>query len=199
MRSINFNDVEASVEGSSYQQLPAGAYVCSITAMEDFADKQYVRMTLDIIQGEYANYFSGPFYANKPWSHSIVLSYKDNALGMLKGRLQTITGCNPGFDSESAWNGGVLQMFVGKAVGVVFRAEEYLDKRTGEFKVGSPRPDRLCLLTDLAEPKNADLLPKMLKEDEKRKMLKDAGLSPVVGGGSVASAGPDLYTEDVPF
>ena len=93
MRSVNFNEVEATTEGSTYQQLPAGAYVCSIMAMEDFADKEYVRMTVDIIQGEHANYFSDKFYADKPWSHSIVLSYKDKALGMLKGRLQTIAGC----------------------------------------------------------------------------------------------------------
>ena len=57
MRKINFNEVEAAAEGSSYQQLPAGAYVCSITSMDDFADREYVRMTVDIIQGEHANYF----------------------------------------------------------------------------------------------------------------------------------------------
>lgn len=58
MRSVNFNEVEATTEGSTYQQLPAGAYVCSIIAMEDFAEKEYVRMMVDIIQGEHANYFS---------------------------------------------------------------------------------------------------------------------------------------------
>lgn len=199
MRSVNFNEVEATTEGSTYQQLPAGAYVCSIMAMEDFADKEYVRMTVDIIQGEHANYFSDKFYADKPWSHSIVLSYKDKALGMLKGRLQTIAGCNPGFDPEAAWNAGNLNMFVGKAVGVVFRAEEYLDKKTGEFKIGSPRPDRMCLLTDLMDPKNADPLPKTLKDDVKRQMLKDAGFSPVLDKSGGAAPQVDLYAEDVPF
>ena len=200
MRSINFNDVEASTEGGSYQQLPAGAYVCAITAMEDVADREYVRMAIDIVQGEYANYFSDQFYADKPWSHSIVLSYKDPALPMLKGRLQTITQSNPGFDSEAAWNAGALHMFVGKAVGVVFRAEEYLDKKTGEFKIGSPRPDRLCLIADMADPKNADPMPKMLKDEAKRRMLKEAGFSPVIDkAGAVSQGAPDLYAEDVPF
>lgn len=199
MRSVNFNEVEATTEGSTYQQLPAGAYVCSIIAMEDFADKEYVRMMVDIIQGEHANYFSDKFYNDKPWSHSIVLSYKDKALGMLKGRLQTIAGCNPGFDPEAAWNAGNLNMFVGKAIGVVFRAEEYLDKKTGEFKIGSPRPDRMCLLTDLMDPKNADPLPKTIKDDVKRQMLKDAGFSPVLDKSGSAGAQVDLYAEDVPF
>lgn len=199
MRSVNFNEVEATTEGSTYQQLPAGAYVCSIMAMEDFADKEYVRMMVDIIQGEHANYFSDKFYNDKPWSHSIVLSYKDKALGMLKGRLQTIAGCNPGFDPEAAWNAGNLNMFVGKAIGVVFRAEEYLDKKTGEFKIGSPRPDRMCLLTDLMDPKNADPLPKTIKDDVKRQMLKDAGFSPVLDKSGAAGAQVDLYAEDVPF
>lgn len=199
MRKINFNEVEAAAEGSSYQQLPAGAYVCSITSMDDFADREYVRMTVDIIQGEHANYFSDKFYADKPWSNSIALSYTDKALGMLKGRLQAIAGCNPGFDPEAAWNAGNLAMFVGKVVGVVFRAEEYLDKKTGEFKLGSPRPDRMCLLTEMADPKNSDPLPKMLKDERKRQMLEDAGFSPVLGSAGATVPQIDVYAEDVPF
>lgn len=197
MRKINFNEVEASIEGSSYQQLPAGAYVCSITGMDDFADKEYVRLSVDIVQGEYANYFSDKFYADKPWSHSIVLSYKDSALGMLKGRLQTITASNPGFDAEAAWNGGALNMFVGKVACVVFRAEEYMDKKTGEFKLGSPRPDRLCLMADMSDPKNSDPLPKMMKDDEKRQARLKAGLSPVITDSAAPTV--DLYAEEVPF
>lgn len=184
MRKIDFDNVEASVEGS-YRQLPPGAYTCVIMGAEDVSDRQYVRMLVDIIDGEYKDYFSDKFYRDKPWAHQMVLSYKDTALGMLKGRLQTISECNPGFDSEAAWNGGNLAMFVGKAVGVVFRQEEYYDEKSGEFKMRPARPDRFCKLDELEEPKNAHPEPKMMKDEEKRRLA--------------ATSRQDMYSYDVPF
>ena len=190
MRQVNFDAVEAATEGS-YKQLPPGAYTCVITSMEDVPSKEYVEMLVDVAVGEHAHYFSDPFYAGKPWAHRIVLSYKDTALGFLKGRLGTITACNPGFDAEAAWNGGNLAMFSGKAVGVVFRQEEYLDKKTGEFRLGAARPDRLVKSEEMEDPRNADPAPKMLKEDEKARLLERNGMTP--------SGAVDVYSADVPF
>ena len=198
MKPINLNSIEEkNLGGGDFPQLKPGAYACKVTEVIDHADREYLDVLLDICVGEFEGYFSDKFYADKPWSHSIVLSYKDSALGMLKGRLQTITASNPGFDAEAAWNGGALNMFVGKVVCVVFRAEEYMDKKTGEFKLGSPRPDRLCLMADMADPKNSDPLPKMMKDDEKRQARLKAGLSPVIADSAAPTV--DLYAEEVPF
>lgn len=197
MRKVNFDNIEASEEGS-YKQLPAGAYVCTIMEANDYEKREYVELLVDIIDGEYKDYFSDRFYADKPWAHRIIMSYKDTALGMLKGRLQTIAKCNPGFDAEAAWNGGALQKFTGKAVGVVFRQEEYLDKKTGDFKLGPARPDRMCAPDALTEPKNADPQPKMLKEDEKRRQLEEAGIS-TARAQAVTAAADDIYDDAIPF
>lgn len=195
MRKINFDGVEASAEGS-YRQLPPGAYACTILDVSDFEDRQYVQVLVDIIDGEYANYFSDRFYADKPWAHRMILSYRDTALGMLKGRLAAISECNPGFDAEAAWNGGNLGMFVGKAVGVAFRQEEYLDKKTGEFKLGSARPDRFCALDALDDPRNASPAPKMLKDDAKRRLSAEADVRASTGI-DVGSVRPEDI--DTPF
>lgn len=183
-------------EEGEFNRLKPGAYPCTIMSVEDVPDKEYLRVLVDIVAGEYKDYFSSDFYADKPFAHSLIFSYKDTALGMLKGRLHVISDCNPGFDAEAAFNAGKEQMLVGKAVGVVFREEEYYNKKDGEFQMGSARPDRLCRLDELDRDKNANPKPKMLTEAKKREVLERAGAR--AGAGSTVSASGD-YSDDIPF
>ena len=126
---------------------------------------------------------------------------------MLKGRLHVISDCNPGFDAEAALNAGKEQMLVGKAVGVVFREEEYYNKKTGEFEMGSPRPDRLCRLDELDRDKNANPKPKTLTDAKKREALVRAGEDPdewfrrkeLKQGGASTAAVADVFNEAIPF
>ncbi len=145
MRQIQFDTIAEST-GGSYQALPAGNYVCTITAMEDVADREYVRMEVDVAEGEHAGFFKG---SDRPWKHSTCLSYKDAALGMLKRRLHTISDCNPGFDAMAAFNGGTqaLSLFVGKLVGVCFNEEEF-EGNDGEVKT-NVKPGDLRLVADV--------------------------------------------------
>lgn len=195
MRPINLNNIAEKAEGE-FDRLKPGAYQCAIMEVEDFPEKEYLRVLVDIVAGEYKDYFSDDFYADKPFAHSIIMSYKDSALGMLKGRLHVITDCNPGFDAEAAFGAGKEQMLVGKAVGVVFREEEYYNKKEGEFQLGSARPDRLCRLTEMEEERNAKPKPKMLNESQKRAAMKRAGVRQAAG--TVVSAS-DIYDDDIPF
>lgn len=177
MRALNLSNIKAQVEGD-FPTLAPGAYVCQITDVEDFESKEYLRVLVDIMLGEHEGYFAGDFYKDKPWAHSIMLSYKESALGMLKGRLETISACNTGFDAVAAIEGGRYDMLKGKVVGVVFREEEYYDKKADEFKLGSARPDRLCTTQDIQDGKNANPAPKMLKDADKRAALDRAGIDP---------------------
>ena len=195
MRPINLNNIAEKAEGE-FDRLKPGAYQCAIMEVEDFPEKEYLRVLVDIVAGEYKDYFSDDFYADKPFAHSIIMSYKDSALGMLKGRLHVITDCNPGFDAEAAFGAGKEQMLVGKAVGVVFREEEYYNKKEGEFQLGSARPDRHCRLTEMEEERNAKPKPKMLNESQKRAAMKRAGVRQAAG--TVVSAS-DIYDDDIPF
>lgn len=176
MRSITWGSVEAASEGD-YARIEPGAYVASIQSMEDVAGKEYVRLVFDIADGPHKGYFSDAFYKDKPWAHNMILSYKDKALSMLKGRLETIQKCNPGFDPFAAWDAGSLDMFVGRKVGVVLREEEYFDTKTEEFKMGSPRCFRFCTLEEVADGKLSNPKPKMLSADGKRAALANAGFS----------------------
>lgn len=176
MRNVKWGEIQSSGTGD-YERLEAGSYVGFIVSMEDNASGEYVNMLVDIFEGPRKGYFSDAFYANKPWAHRIVLSYKDKALGMLKGRLETIAACNPGFDPFAAWDAGRLDMFAGRKVGLVFRSEEYWDKNAEEFKVGSPRPDRIIKLE--AVPTTPAPEPKMLDDAGKVAALVRAGYGQV--------------------
>ena len=205
MRPIDLTNIEESVPGE-YKRLEPGAYMCAIMKVEDVPEKSYLWVYIDIIQGDYANYFSDEFYRDKPFAHRMCFSYRDDArvLGMLKNRLHVITDCNSGFDAEAAFNAGKEQMLVGKAVGVVFREEEYYDKKEGAFKIGSPRPDRLCRLDELDREKNAQPKPKTLTDAKKREALVRAGEDPDewmrakrLGAQGVKTS--DVYDDDIPF
>ena len=205
MRPLNFTNIKESAEGD-FPKLEPGAYACAITEVTDFPDKEYLRVLVDIVQGERANYFADDFYRDKPFAHSIIFSYKEAAMPMLKGRLHCITDCNPGFDAEAALMAGNEQMLVGKAVGVVFREEEYFNKKTGEFEMGSPRPDRLCRLDELDREKNAQPKPKTLSDAKKREALVRAGEDPDEWFRSkelekqrATAAVADVFNEQIPF
>ena len=205
MKPINWGSVNASTEGD-FQRLEPGAYVATITSLDDVPAREYATMLFDIAEGPHAGYFQDSFYADKPWAHNLTLSYKDTALGMLKGRLETIQACNPGFDPFAAWDAGRLDMFVGRKVGVVLREEEYWNKNTEEFKLGSPRCYRLCKLEDVKSGKYADVKPKYLDADGKRKALERAGygeyeIDRIITADTTKAVGgaASTMTDDIPF
>lgn len=203
MKPINLNNVEEKSAGGDFKRLEAGAYACIITAVEDVPEREYLNALLDIAVGDFAGYFDDSFYANKPWAHRIVMSYKDANLCYLKHNLRMITESNTGFDAEAAVMGGREQMLVGKAVGCTFRAEEYYDKHSDEFKIGSPRPDMLISTHDVGGVKPRD--PKTLDRAGKIAALKRAGVCNPEDwldrheGGQAAQTPVDVYAEDVPF
>lgn len=196
MRPINLNNIEEKNLGGDFKRLEPGAYPCVIMEVEDVEDREYLRVAFDIVAGEFKDYFSDPFYADKPWSHSMAFTYKEKNLGYFKRNLHIISDCNPGFDAEAAIVAGKEQLLVGKAVGVVFREEEYVDDKTGEVKMGSPRPDRVVRLDELEEERNAHPKPKTLTDaqaDEERRR-KGVG-KPVETADGTAAA----YDGDIPF
>lgn len=211
MRNVKWSSVEAVAEGE-FKKLEPGAYVASIVKVVDVPEKEYVQVLYDIAEGPHKGFFSDAFYADKAWAHSIVMSYKDTALGMLKGRMETIQKCNQGFDPFAAWDAGRLDMFAGRRVGIVLRQEEYWDKKTEEFKLGSAKCYRLCTIDDVASGKLSNPEPKMLDDAGKREALKRAGyfdsnIDEIMRNQGVKSqaAAPanvqsrDAYDDDIPF
>ena len=132
VRSVNWNNIQSSSDGG-FEPLPAGGYVAKILAMYDNEPKEYVEVVFDIAEGEHAGYYSDDFGKSHPYTHHYFMSYKDTALGMLKGRLEAIQKSNPGFDPFAAWDAGRLDMFVNRLVGINLQEEEY-ENRDGKVR-----------------------------------------------------------------
>lgn len=176
MRQLNLNSIKAKADGD-FKNITPGAYACIITEVKDNENKEYLDALFDIQVGEFDGYYSSDFYKDKPWAHHMILSYKENALPIFKGRMETITKCNTGFDAVAALDAGQYKMLEGKVVGIVFREEEYFDKKTSEFKLGGARAFRFCTTEDIQEGKNASPKPKMLDHKGKIDALRRAGVA----------------------
>ncbi len=176
MRQLNLNSIKAKAEGD-FKNITPGAYACIITELTDNEDKHYLEVLYDIPVGEFECYYSSDFNKDKPWAHHMILSYKEKALPIFKGRMEAITECNTGFDAVAALDAGQYKMLEGKVIGIVFREEEYFDKKTSEFKLGGARAFRFCTTKDIQEGKNANPKPKMLDHAGKIDALKRAGIN----------------------
>ena len=212
MRPLNLNSIKPAYEGES-RQLPAGAYMCAITEVTDYPAREYLEVVLDIAEGEHTAYFATDFYANKPYAHHMFFSYKETALGMLKGRLNTISEYNPGFDAVAALDAGRYELLVTRKVAVLWGAEERYNKKTDEFKVGFVQPLRLIRPDDWAkgvaapEPKMLDRAGKLnalvkvggFSEYEAETHLREMELAGDVAAPTPSTATSDVYAGEIPF
>lgn len=125
MKNINWKEVEAARPGE-FNRLPAGGYICQITAVEDEPSKEYLKIEFDIADGEFKGYYRS-LYKNKSfWGGNFIKSYKTKALGFFKHMLECIEKSSRGFKAND-FNGDERQL-VGKFVGLVIGYEEYVGK-----------------------------------------------------------------------
>ena len=126
MKKIDWNNVE---EAKGFDKLPAGGYVCGITAVEDVEASEYLKLEFDIAEGEYKNYYRS-LYDNKGFlGGKFIKSYKEKARGFFKKMLTAFEKSNPGFvfdNDEKA----LKRKFIGLVIGY----EEYVknDDTVGE-------------------------------------------------------------------
>jgi hypothetical protein len=130
MRHVNWGSITASGDGD-FKRLEPGPYVAKVVTMTDKPEKEYVELVYDIAEGPRAGFYSDDWGLQHPYAHHVFLSYKDKALGMLKGRLEAIQSSNPGFDPFAAWDAGRLDMFAGRVFGINLQEEEY-ERSDGE-------------------------------------------------------------------
>ena len=127
---------EAQVYGD-FIPLPAGNYVCKIMAVEEAVSRAGAPMiiiSLDIAEGEYADYFAKKWRADtrkdKTWGcrvWQLVNDYQDKtktARGF-KTFITSVEESNAGFAVK--WDDSFGPCFKGKLVGAQFRKEEYID------------------------------------------------------------------------
>ena len=183
MRSLNWQNIQSTSDGG-FTPLPAGPYVARITEMTDNPTREYVEVVFDIAEGEHAGYYSDEWGKSHPYAHHFFLSYKQTALGMLKGRLEAIEKSNPGFDPFAAWDAGRTDLFVRRLVGINLQEEEY---RRNDGETGTRL--NVCQVVDVQLVRDGKI-----KARDKKTL--DGGRKPS-GGTSIRQA--DVYSGEIPF
>lgn len=133
MKKIDMTNVQ---EAGEFTTLPAGAYICIIRNVEDVEDKEYLKVTYDIADGEFKGYYDD-IRSNHPdweWSGAYVKSYKTKALPMFKRFCSAISKSNGNFIFDGGAVNSDEKSLIGKKLGIVLREEEYYsnsgDKKT---------------------------------------------------------------------
>ena len=160
MKQIDMTNVQ---EAGEFTTLPAGAYVCVITGVEDVAAKEYLKVSYDIAQGDFKGYYKG-MRENHPdwaWIGAYVKSYKPAALPMFKRFCSAVSKSNGNFVFDGGAVNADEKTLIGKQLGIVLREEEYYSN-SGDLKT------RLivhteCPVDKLANQKVPDV--KRIKED----------------------------------
>lgn len=114
----NWDKVKAS---GDFERLVPGGYICEIKAVSDNSDKQYLKISYDITEGNFAGYWGNYEERSGNWRGNFYRSYKESAAGMFKGFINAVEASNEGF----SWN-WKEQELVGKKIGLVIGDEEYI-------------------------------------------------------------------------
>ena len=161
MKKINLANVE---EFKPFAKVEAGGYVCGICAVEDVPDKEYLKISYDIVEGELKAHYTN-LKKEKSWELPMfIASYKDTALSFFKGTITSIEKSNKGY----TWDNDETKL-KGKKIGLVLYEEEYVkndgsvgvrmkvDKahsvdaiKKGDFEV----PERKCVAQTTSTPQS---------------------------------------------
>ena len=125
MRKINWGAVE---EAKEFERLSSGGYVCKIVSITDNPQKEYLKVVLDVAEGEFKNFGADAEKRNNnDWSYiRMFRSYKEKAQGMFKAFLSALEKSNPNFKAD-AFDGDENKL-IGLFIGIVLGFEEYLKK-----------------------------------------------------------------------
>lgn len=125
MKKVDMTNVQEASEGG--RRHPAGPYICKITAVEDVTEKEYLKVSYDIIEGEFSGYYSKgrEEHSDWAWFGAYVKSYKPKALPMFKRFCSAVSKSNNGFVFDGGAANSDEKTLVGKNIGLLFQEEEY--------------------------------------------------------------------------
>lgn len=164
MKKINLKDVQ---EAGDSRRLPAGAYICKITAVDNHEDKEYLRIFYDIAEGDFAGYYSEMRESHPDWATvgSYVRSYKPTALPFLKRFCSAVSRSNVNYVFDAGAVNSDETTLVGKKIGLVFQDEEYYgndgEKKTRlivnkEFQIDKIADQKVPSVKQLKEETTSD-------------------------------------------
>jgi hypothetical protein len=124
MKQINMEEVKAV---GDFSRPSAGAYICKITEVEDIEDREYLKITYDIDQGEFKGYYT-ELRENHPdwdWAGVFARSYKPAAFGFFKRFCEAVSKSNGKYIFDAGKINSDETTLVDKKIGIVFQEEEY--------------------------------------------------------------------------
>jgi len=124
MKSIDLTNVQ---EAGEYQRHPAGPYICKIINVEDLPEKEYLKVTFDIADGEYKDYYKKgrEEHSDWAWYGAYTKSYKTTALPMFKRFCSAVSKSNGSFVFDGGASNSDEKTLIGKKIGLTFREVEY--------------------------------------------------------------------------
>lgn len=137
MKKLNNYKSTKAITGD-YDRLPAGGYVCRIVKVEDFPEKEYLKIYYDILDGDYAKYWEGVYErgGKQWWPGSFIRSYKETAMGFFKGFIEAVDESNGTSFGKMVETGFDEQKLLRQKIGLVIGYEEY-QANNGEIKTRS--------------------------------------------------------------
>ena len=178
MKQIDMTNVK---EAGDFQRPEAGPYICEIKVVEDVTEKEYLKITYDIAEGDFAGYYTETREAHPDWAWAgaYCRSYKTKALGMFKRFCSCVSNSNGNF----VFDGGVVnsdeKTLAGKKIGLVFQEEEY-------FGNDGEKRTRLVVFKEFP-----------ISDIAAQKVPKKKELEP--DGASIANAGTSSDVDELPF
>ena len=124
MKSIDLTNVQ---EAGDFSRPAPGAYICGIYKVEDFPKKEYLKVTYDIVEGEFKGYYE-EMRKNNPdwaWAGAYVKSYKDSALPMFKRFCTAVSRSNKNYVFDGGNANSDEKTLKGKKIGLILGEEEY--------------------------------------------------------------------------
>lgn len=155
---------------SSFVTLPTGAYACEIkgVTLKEVNHKQYIELMLEIIKGEYKDFFTKDYRAqkndgNKFWRGCYNLwvpadNDEEWKVNQFLATLKSIDVSNPGYTFDGNEMG-----LKGKKVCALFRKEEYM--KNGEKK-SIVKAFKLVSMEDFDKGNIGEIKDKLLDESK---------------------------------
>ena len=122
-------------ESTSFKRLTPNGYICKILKVEDYPDKEYLKIYFDIVKGDDKGYFKkqydGDTRKERKWPNAgtFIRSYKDSAASMFKGFTNAVEKSNKGYQ----WNFDEKTL-VNKVIGLIIADEQYQNQK-GQVRV----------------------------------------------------------------
>lgn len=126
---------DSIVESTPFKRLTPNGYICKILKVENYPEKEYLKIYFDIVKGDDKGYFKkqydGDTRKEKKWPNAgtFIRSYKDSAASMFKGFTNAVEKSNKGYQ----WNFDEKTL-VNKLIGLIIADEQYQNQK-GQVRV----------------------------------------------------------------